>query len=77
MPDVIVIGSEDNPVSDPSLAHPERLLDNIPDPDTVRDWLARSVRQTSLLRSLLRVAERKAQYRDRQARTGREVACAS
>ena len=44
---------------------PETLLESIPDPDTVRGWLARSVRVTALLRSLLRVAERKASYRER------------
>jgi hypothetical protein len=39
------------------------LLDQIPDPDTVRDWLAESVRRSDLLRSLLRLAKRKAAYR--------------
>jgi hypothetical protein len=38
---------------------PESVLDSIPDPDTVRDWLAGSIRQSALLRSLLRLAERK------------------
>jgi hypothetical protein len=38
------------------------LLDRIPDPDTVRDWLAESVRRSDLLRSLLRLAKRKAAY---------------
>jgi hypothetical protein len=39
------------------------LLDQIPDPDTVRGWLAESIRRCDLLRSLLRVAIRKAAYR--------------
>jgi hypothetical protein len=38
------------------------LLDQIPDPDTVRGWLAESIRRCGLLRSLLRVAIRKAAY---------------
>jgi hypothetical protein len=38
------------------------LLDQIPDPDTVRGWLAESIRRCDLLRSLLRVAIRKAAY---------------
>jgi hypothetical protein len=48
--------------------YPDRLLDSIPDPATVRAWLARSIRQAALLRSLLRVAERKAGYRDPAAK---------
>ena len=39
---------------------PSTLLESIPDPDTVRDWLATAIREAALLRSLLRVAERKA-----------------
>jgi len=39
---------------------PEPFLDAIPDPDTVRNWLAQSIRESALLRCLLRVAERKA-----------------
>ena len=46
---------------------PEILLDTIPDPNTVRGWLAESIRRAALLRSLLRVAERKANYRERTA----------
>jgi hypothetical protein len=38
------------------------LLEQIPDPATVRDWLAESVRRSDLLRSLLRLAKRKAAY---------------
>jgi hypothetical protein len=45
--------------------YPDRLLDSIPDPATVRDLLARSIRQTALLRSLLRVAVQKAGYQER------------
>jgi hypothetical protein len=52
---------------------PEIILDTIPDPDTVRSWLADSIRRAALLRSLLRVAERKANYRERSA-SGREEA---
>ena len=39
------------------------LIEQIPDPNTVRGWLADSIRQCDLLRSLLRVAIRKAAYR--------------
>ena len=39
------------------------LIDQIPDPDIVRSWLASSIRRCDLLRSLLRVAIRKAAYR--------------
>jgi hypothetical protein len=42
---------------------PQSLIDSIPDPNTVRGWLAESIRQAALLRSLLRVAIRKAAYR--------------
>jgi len=38
------------------------LIEQIPDPDTVRSWLADSIRQSVLLRSLLRVAIRKAAF---------------
>jgi hypothetical protein len=50
----------------------DRILRSIPDPDTVRRWLAEAIRDAALLRSLLRVAERKANYRERAGR--REVA---
>jgi hypothetical protein len=46
---------------------PDKLLESIPDPDTVRSWLAHSVQQAALLRSLLRVAVRKASLRERTA----------
>ncbi len=38
------------------------LIEQIPDPDTVRGWLAESIRRSDLLRSLLRVAIRKAAH---------------
>ena len=38
------------------------LIEQIPDPDTVRGWLADAIRRSDLLRSLLRVAVRKAAY---------------
>jgi hypothetical protein len=38
------------------------LVEQIPDPDTVRSWLAESNRRSELLRSLLRVAIRKAAF---------------
>jgi hypothetical protein len=54
---------------------PDGLLDAIPDPDTVRAWLARSIRQSALLRSLLGVSQRKASL-DRQATASPERGCA-
>jgi hypothetical protein len=51
-------------------SRPDTLLEAIPDPDTVRDWLTRSIRRSALLRSLLRVAERKARYREGTASKG-------
>ena len=39
------------------------LLDQVPDPDIVRGWLAESIRRCDLLRFLLRLAIRKAAYR--------------
>jgi hypothetical protein len=38
------------------------LIEQIPDPDTVRSWIAESNRRSELLRSLLRVAIRKAAF---------------
>jgi hypothetical protein len=43
--------------------HRPDLIEQIPDPDTIRGWLAESIRRSDLLRSLLRVAIRKAAYR--------------
>lgn len=47
------------------LPPPEALLSAIPDPETVRGCLAAAIRDAALLRSLLRVAERKANYEER------------
>jgi hypothetical protein len=49
------------------------LLEQIPDPDTVRGWLAEAIRRADLLRSLLRVAQRKAAYRRPDAEDRRGV----
>jgi hypothetical protein len=49
------------------------LLDQIPDADTVRGWLAESVRRSDLLRSLLRLAVRRDSYLRPAAREQREV----
>jgi hypothetical protein len=38
-------------------------IEQIPDPDTVRGWLAEAIRRKELLRSLLRVAIRKDAFR--------------
>jgi hypothetical protein len=43
------------------------LLDAVPPPAVVRNWLARSIRQSALLRSLLRLAEHKANLEERAA----------
>lgn len=53
---------------------PQAILQGIPDPDTVRDWLAKSIREAALLRSLLRVAERKASYERTAAERRKELA---
>jgi hypothetical protein len=39
------------------------IVDQIPDPETVSRMLAESIRRADLLRSLLRVARRKAAHR--------------
>jgi hypothetical protein len=49
------------------------LIEQIPDPATVRGWLAESIRRCDLLRSLLRVATRKAAYCRPPAREQQEV----
>jgi hypothetical protein len=46
---------------DRSLPTPD-LIEQIPDPDTVRGWLSEAIRRAALLRSLLRVSIRKASY---------------
>ena len=38
------------------------IIDQIPDPDTLRGQLAESVRRTELLRSLLKLSIRKSTY---------------
>ena len=42
--------------------HPDGVLDAVPDPAMVRDWLSQSVLRSELLRRLLKVAERKAAH---------------
>jgi hypothetical protein len=53
---------------------PQSILQTIPDPDTVRAWLAECIREAALLRSLLRVAERKASYERTTAERRKELA---
>jgi hypothetical protein len=52
------------------------LVEQIPDPDTVRSWLAKSNRRSELLRSLLRVAIRKAAFDRATVERQREVTVA-
>ena len=52
------------------------LIEQIPDPDTVRSWLSDSIRRAELLRSLLRVAIRKAAFDRPAAEPEKEVAFA-
>jgi hypothetical protein len=54
---------ESNDVANPKTDSRPDLIDQIPDPDIVRGWLATSIKRCDLLRSLLRVAIRKAAYR--------------
>lgn len=56
-----------------TLPLPEKLLEEIPDPETVRGWLARSIRQAALLRGLLRLAERKANHPEWQSKAWKEA----
>jgi hypothetical protein len=49
-------------MADPKTELRPDLIEQIPDPETIRGWLAESVRRCHLLRSLLRVAIRKAAY---------------
>lgn len=51
-------------MSDRRGVNPEAVLEVIPDPETVRQSLGRTIRQAALLRSLLRVAVRKADRPD-------------
>jgi hypothetical protein len=58
--------------------HPtDNLLDAIPDPLTIRSRLAQLMREQDLLRSLLRVSERKQREAATNAPQGKEVARAS
>ena len=47
---------------------PDPLIAAVPAPGTVRRWLAQALRRAALLRSLLRLAERKAACRRRRLR---------
>jgi hypothetical protein len=49
------------------------LIEQIPDPEAVRGWLAESIRRCDLLRSLLRLATRKAAYRNTAGHAKQEV----
>jgi hypothetical protein len=64
-------------VADPQSDPKPDLIDQIPDPDTVRGWLAESIRRSDLPRSLLRVSIRKAAYGESARREGQGVRCAS
>jgi hypothetical protein len=59
---------EGKTVTDPKADQHPDLIEQIPDPNTVRGWLAESIRRSDLLRSLLRVAIRKAAYHGPNAR---------
>jgi hypothetical protein len=48
------------------------VIEHIPDPETCKAMLTRSLRDAELLRRLLKVAQRKADYREREV--GKEVA---
>ncbi len=48
----------------------ENLLESIPDPVIIRSRLVKSIQHVALLRALLRVAERKADYEKRAAAGG-------
>ena len=51
------------------------LIELIPDPDTVRTWLADSLRRAELMRCLLRISIRKAGLNRRGHTRDREAAC--
>jgi hypothetical protein len=51
------------------------LLNQIPDPATVQCWLAESIRRSDLLRSLLRLARRKAAYEGSSEHTKEDAPC--
>jgi hypothetical protein len=54
-----------------SLTPPSDPLESVPDPESVRVLLAEAIRRRDLLRSLLRVAVRKAAYPPPAPRVGR------
>jgi hypothetical protein len=60
----------------PPINPPHDPIEQIPDPETIRVMLAEPVRRTDLLRSLMRLAVRKAAYR-RPRPAEREVRDAS
>ena len=60
-------------MADPQTDHRLDLIEQIPDPDTVRGWLAESICRCDLLRSLLRVAIRKAAHRRPAGQEPQEV----
>ena len=60
-------------MADPQTDPRPDLIEQIPDPDTIRGWLAESIRRSDLLRSLLRVAVRKDAYRRPTVRGQQEV----
>ena len=48
-----------------SVRHPDpRIIERIPEPDIVRRKLARNLRETKLLRQLLKLSERAAKERE-------------
>jgi hypothetical protein len=63
-------------MANPQIQSYPDLVEQIPDPDTVRSWIAQSNRRSELLRSLLRVAIRKAAFDRATAERMREVTLA-
>lgn len=55
-------------------SHHDDFLQQIPDPDTIRLWLAQSIQRVDLLRSLLRVAIRKSKYPESMSSPANAVA---
>lgn len=41
---------------------PDPLIEAIPDPETIRDWIYESVRRTTVLRSLLRTSVTRSRF---------------
>jgi hypothetical protein len=48
----------------------DKVLAAIPGPEVVRGWLAKAIQDAQLLRSLLRVAERKARSQQQEGGGG-------